>query len=80
MLYGRLPNGQRPMGTYQVNDIRFDDQGNFRLILSRNEPSNPDDWLKLNRDVHMVMVRQYFYDRAKSQKASLKFALKRGGL
>ena len=74
MLYGRLPNGwNRPAGNISSNDIRFDDQGNFRLILSRNEPSNPDvDWLKLSRDVHMVMVRQYFYDRAKSQKASFK--------
>ena len=72
MLYGRLPNGwNRPAGNISSNDIRFDDQGNFRLILSRNEPSDPDvDWLKLSRDVHMVMVRQYFHDRAKSQKAS----------
>ena len=72
MLYGRLPNGwNRPAGNISSHDINFDEQGNFRLILSRNKPSDSEgDWLKLSRDVHMVMVRQYFHDRHNSQKAS----------
>ena len=72
MLYGRLPNGwNRPAGNISSHDISFDEQGNFRLILSRNKPSDADgDWLKLSRDVHMVMVRRYFHDRPNSQKAS----------
>ena len=72
MLYGRLPNGwNRPAGNISSHDINFDEQGNFRLILSRNKPSDSEgDWLKLSRDVHMVMVRQYFHDRPNSQKAS----------
>ena len=72
MLYGRLPNGwNRPAGNISSHDINFDEQGNFRIILSRNKPSDSEgDWLKLSRDVHMVMVRQYFHDRPNSQKAS----------
>ena len=72
MLYGRLPNGwNRPAGNISSHDISFDEKGNFRLILSRNKPSDSEvDWLKLSRDVHMVMVRQYFHDRPNSQKAS----------
>ena len=72
MLYGRLPNGwNRPAGNISSHDISFDEQGNFRLILSSNKPSGSEvDWLELSRDVHMVMVRQYFHDRPNSQKAS----------
>ena len=72
MLYGRLPNGwNRPAGNISSHDISFDEQGKFRLILSRNKPSDSEvNWLKLSRDVHMVMVRQYFHDRPNSQEAS----------
>lgn len=72
MLYGRLPNGwNRPAGNISSDNLRFDAQGNFRIILSQDEPSDTEaDWLKLKRDVHMVMVRQYFHDRPNSHKAS----------
>ncbi len=73
MTYGRALNGwNRTAGSLSLNDLSFDDVGNFRIVLSRNKPEDETDWLPLTEDVHLIMVRQYFHDRASSTPATLR--------
>ena len=72
MLYGRLINGwNRAADNRSLENLSFDEQGNFRLLLSREQPDDfQGDWLKLDDDIHMLMVRQYFHDRPNAQEAA----------
>ncbi len=71
MLYGRSLNGwNRAADNISSESINFDEQGNFSLLLSREKPADYDgDWLALEDDIHMVMVRQYFHEREGSRQA-----------
>lgn len=72
MLYGRSLNGwNRAADNISSETINFDEQGNFSLLLSREKPAGyGGDWLALENDIHMLMVRQYFHDREVSAPAS----------
>lgn len=72
MLYGRNLNGwNRAAANLSSDTIKFDSAGKFKLVLSKNRPAEPSvDWLKLEDDVHMVMVRQYYHDRSGKNTAS----------
>lgn len=72
MLYGTSLNGWNRAAANMSNDrIHFDDSGNFTIILSKNKPNDPDaDWLPLEDDIHLVMVRQYYHSRSGKQTAS----------
>lgn len=64
MLYGRQLNGwNRAVANLASDSLRFDAQGNFRIVLSAEQPADDVDWLPMEDDVHMVMVRQYFHGR-----------------
>ena len=71
MLYGRQLNGwNRAAGNLALGDMRIAPDGDFRIVLSRTRPSDPDvDWLPLEDDIHMVMVRQYYHGRDGKQTA-----------
>ena len=71
-LYGTSLNGwNRPADNISNQSISFDEEGNFTIILSKNKPSDSDvDWLQMEDDIHMVMVRQYDHDRSSKQGAS----------
>lgn len=73
MLYGKSLNGwNRAAANASVATMRFDTKGNFRLLLSERKPDNyAGDWLQLDDDIHLVMVRQYFHDRQHSEVAEL---------
>ncbi len=73
MLYGRQINGwNRAAANLSSENMRFDTAGNFTIVLSKEVPDDPDaNWLKLDDDIHMVMVRQYYHDRDGKQVASL---------
>jgi len=46
------------------------EEGDFQLLLSKEQPQGyAGDWLELEDDIHMVMVRQYFNDRPNSEEA-----------
>jgi hypothetical protein len=64
-LYGRQVNGwNRAAASISNKALRFDAEGNFRLIISATKPDSPGtDWLPLEDDIHMIMVRQYFHGR-----------------
>ncbi len=69
MLYGKRINGwNRPAANLSVGDLILDKAGNFNIVLSKEQPSESNvNWLPLEEDIHMVMVRQYFHDRSKEK-------------
>tara|TARA_B110000503_G_scaffold22699_1_gene35282 strand:+ start:16825 stop:18027 length:1203 start_codon:yes stop_codon:yes gene_type:complete len=72
MLYGTGLNGWNRAAANMSNEtLHFDDSGNFTLLLSKAPPADTDaNWLPLEDDVHMVMVRQYYHGRSGKQTAS----------
>ncbi|MEP5570116.1 MAG: DUF1214 domain-containing protein [Halioglobus sp.] len=76
MLYGNQLNGwNRAAANISSENMTFDDEGNFSILLSQSQPRDwPGDWLQLESDVHMVMVRQYFH--GKQGKAESRFNIR----
>ena len=71
ILYGRQPNGWNRAGSnLSLRDIKPDIDGNFRIVLSREAPVDGAAWLRLEGDIHMVMMRQYFHDRPSKNPAN----------
>ncbi len=71
MLYGRQINGWNRAVTNLSNEqLQFDAQGNFNIVLSKQRPTGGQDWLQMEDDVHMVMVRQYYHGREGRAEAS----------
>jgi hypothetical protein len=73
MLYGRQINGwNRAAANISSETMRFDEEGNFTILLSSSAPEDPaTNWLQLEDDTHMIMVRQYYHDRPGKTVASL---------
>ena len=71
-LYGTSLNGwNRPADNVSKQSIHFDDAGNFTIILSKTKPAGSNiDWLQLEGDIHLVMVRQYDHNRSQKQGAT----------
>lgn len=65
MLYGRGLNGWNRMGDNLSSEAMvLDGEGNFSLLLSADKPeTDVANWLPLDDDIHMLMVRQYFHGR-----------------
>jgi len=76
MLYGTSLSGwNRAAANISNESIRFDESGNFTIVLSKKKPADDAvDWLKLEDDVHMLMVRQYYHDRSDKKKANFTIA------
>lgn len=76
MLYGRQINGwNRAVGNLSSETMQFDDSGHFTVLLSRTPPSDPGrNWLQLEDDIHLLMVRQYYHGR--EGKTSADFAIR----
>ncbi|MFK8020731.1 MAG: DUF1214 domain-containing protein [Pseudomonadales bacterium] len=72
MLYGRQLNGwNRAAANLSGESLQFDSSGNFRIVLSKTDPNDTKtSWLKLEDDIHMLMVRQYYHGRAGKTEAS----------
>lgn len=66
MLYGTSLNGwNRAAANISNESMQIDESGNFTVILSSKKPGEANvNWLQLEEDIHMVMVRQYYHGRA----------------
>jgi len=53
--------GLSPCGKIEGKDLVIREDGSFEIILSQERTG--DNWLKIEADTSMVMVRQTFYDR-----------------
>ena len=73
MLYGRQLNGWNRAASNLSNEkMHLDDAGNFTIVLSKTAPKDPElNWLELEDDIHMIMVRQYYHGRRGKTAASL---------
>ncbi|HTX87385.1 MAG TPA: DUF1214 domain-containing protein [Bacteroidales bacterium] len=55
--------GLAPCGQLDHTDIHYDADGAFTIVLSKERRGR--NWLKIEDDSSLVMVRQTFYDRSK---------------
>ena len=76
MLYGSQLNGwNRAAANLSSENMVFDGDGNFSILLAQSQPKEwQGNWLQLESDVHMVMVRQYFH--GKHGKAESRFTIR----
>lgn len=72
MLYGKgLTGWNRAAANISNETLTLDKNGNFTIVLSKKKPDRDYiDWLPLEDDIHMLMVRQYFHGRIGKQEAS----------
>jgi len=61
--------GLVPCGIIEDKDIVVDADGNFEIILSK-EPKGTN-WLKIEDDTSLLMVRQTFFDKSKEKAAEI---------
>ena len=60
VLYGR---GTRPVANLRGDEMAVGPDGSFALWISEDPPEQAGlNWLKADRDAHMVQMRQYFHD------------------
>ncbi len=76
-LYGKSINGwNRAAGNISTQELETDGNGDFTLLLSRIRPNDyHGNWLRLDDDTHLVMVREYFHDRATANEAEVAISL-----
>jgi hypothetical protein len=61
--------GLAPCGVLQGNDLKLEEDGSFEIILSKNKKGK--NWLKIEDDTSIVMVRQTFLHRLKEVAAKV---------
>ncbi len=69
--YGHYGSGGRSgcSGYLEAGDLQMDADGRFEIILSCRE--HPGNWLRMEPDTSMLIVRQNFLDRTDEQLAEL---------
>lgn len=61
--------GLTPCGNLEHSDLKVEDDGSFEIILSRKPEGK--NWLKIEEDTSLVMIRQTFSDRFKEIPAEI---------
>ena len=67
---GKGMSDRRLVAFLNDQSINFDSEGNFTLLLSKTEPSEPGQWVKIPEDATSIMLRQYMVDRDSERLAS----------
>jgi hypothetical protein len=67
--YG-TPGGMLPCGVLESKDLKIEEDGSFDITLSTERKGR--NWLKIEKDTSLVIVRQTFYDRNTEIPAELK--------
>ena len=62
--------GLAPCGVLQGRDLSLNPDGSFEIILSKAKKG--DNWLKIEDETSLLIVRQTFFDRQKEVPAELK--------
>ena len=55
---------RRQVGYLSDQTMTVDEQGNFTILLTKNKPDVPGDWIQIPDDASGVLVRQYIADRS----------------
>ena len=66
--YGKT-GGLAPCGVLEGSDLKINPDGSFEIILSRNKKG--DNWLKIEEETTLLMVRQTYLDRENEIPAEL---------
>jgi len=61
--------GLAPCAALEDKDLKLDADGNFEITLSK-EPRG-DNWLKIEDDTSLLIVRQTFYDKSEEKAADI---------
>jgi len=64
----------KTQGALQSTQIRFDERGNFRVVVSRDNPGPGHDWLPITADSSMLLVRGVYATRDGTVPATMKIA------
>jgi hypothetical protein len=62
--------GLAPCGTLEGSDLKLKNDGSFEIILSKTKKG--ENWLKIEDETTLLMVRQTFLDKRKEVPAELK--------
>lgn len=69
-VYGTKESGDRCIvSNIDDTEMRFDDNGDFELLICRDRPVEAVNWIALDDDATDVMVRQYFINNSHNKKA-----------
>jgi hypothetical protein len=68
--------GLAPCGQLDHQDIAYEDDGSFEVILSKEKRGK--NWLKIEDETTLFMVRQTFYDRDNETPAEMKIKVADG--
>lgn len=69
--YGKT-GGLEPSGALEAQNMHIEKDGSFEIIVSCQKPANGKNWLPMQPESSMLMVRQTFLDRANEKIADLK--------
>lgn len=61
-------------GAIQSGQIRFDEQGNFRVVASRGKPQGGEDWLPMTASTSLLLVRGVYAAREGAVPATMRIA------
>jgi hypothetical protein len=64
----------KTQGAIQSSQIRFDEDGNFRVTVSRNKPQQGEDWLPMSENCSMLLTRGVYEKREGTIPASMRIA------
>jgi hypothetical protein len=62
--------GLSPCDHLEQNDIQLEDDGTFEVILSKEQKGK--NWLRMEKDTSLLMVRQTYADRDREEPAEMK--------
>lgn len=61
-------------GAIQSSQIRFDHNGNFRIVVSQTKPQSGEDWLSITPQTSLLLVRGVYHKREGTVPANMKIA------
>ena len=66
---------RRQVGYISDQTLDLDPEGNFTILLTREKPSQPGDWIQIPEDASGVLVREYIGDRSREVLPTLKIEI-----
>ena len=68
---GQGMSKRRNVGYLSDRTLTLDDDGNFTILLAKQEPTGEGDWVQIPEDASAILVRQYIADRSEETLATL---------
>jgi hypothetical protein len=62
---GQGMSKRRQVGYLSDRTLTLDEDGNFTILLAKEQPAEAGDWVKIPQDASAVLVREYIADRSR---------------